>query len=703
MLSTRPSPCPLECHSDVALPLDPERASTCSSSAAHHSPQAKASIGARWSPQPSAALGPIENLPYANQDSASANDAASTTGTRDASRVGYGTRSTTGKLQRNNFYLHKPTMGPAKMFANVPAASSGTLIRKKRRRYGPKPEPPYTCFCGKVFKRHEHMLRHRATHDDGIKYECHICGKCFRRQDVMHRHTMTHTSRSRLQNKLRTPVTSSTTSTQQSTSSRKRGDESKSASGSRAGEPDYTHLDPPVICQDTLEDPLLRVGLADYPATPTSVRYNEDHHIAAAQLYSACNATRYSHASYPGTLAQGYGIDMNERAYTRTGEYGGMAEYHTRSGSSMSPPPPFFASPTGFAPDSFATGQYGVAMTRPHFGLAMLPLIDYEPKDSTTEAGHYSQSCYAGYTLAHGSMHVGASESEWSEQSPSVPSTHTFASPAWSQRAELSRREESASAPGGTPCGVTNRQLSLDPAVRLHSHQQPQHASASALLGGDSLLAGMHRSPSDEPRRRLATYYAHESLANMAQDGHGVKVEGNSDYGGVGLGLFDPLHSHDSGHLGSLPTPTLGNTPTMGGNERLPMLQSHTCPHVANSALLASSSYDLGAGMSSMQVSQGTATGSTWYASEGKAGFTSLLNASEPLDTGSPLTEATGYASPHSHAYGSSTNGRVSTKVESKQEAAGAPIDAHMVGASNGYSSSSSTASMHGGANSSRW
>lgn len=64
--------------------------------------------------------------------------------------------------------------------------------KRRRRKYGPKPEPPYACFCGKVFKRHEHMLRHRATHDDGIKYDCGICGKSFRRQDVMHRHTLTH-------------------------------------------------------------------------------------------------------------------------------------------------------------------------------------------------------------------------------------------------------------------------------------------------------------------------------------------------------------------------------------------------------------------------------------------------------------------------------------------------------------------------------
>lgn len=72
--------------------------------------------------------------------------------------------------------------------------------KRRRRKYGPKPEPPYSCFCGKVFKRHEHMLRHRATHDDGIKYDCTICGKSFRRQDVMHRHTLTHKNSSSSRN-----------------------------------------------------------------------------------------------------------------------------------------------------------------------------------------------------------------------------------------------------------------------------------------------------------------------------------------------------------------------------------------------------------------------------------------------------------------------------------------------------------------------
>ncbi|PWN48177.1 hypothetical protein IE53DRAFT_389638 [Violaceomyces palustris] len=64
--------------------------------------------------------------------------------------------------------------------------------KKQPSKQSAKGTSPFTCHCGKQFKRHEHMSRHQATHSDDIKFTCKICQKSFRRQDVLHRHTLTH-------------------------------------------------------------------------------------------------------------------------------------------------------------------------------------------------------------------------------------------------------------------------------------------------------------------------------------------------------------------------------------------------------------------------------------------------------------------------------------------------------------------------------
>ncbi|SPO25581.1 related to b-induced zinc finger protein [Ustilago trichophora] len=722
MLTTRTSTRQLESH-NATCSFDPTRIPPSSSSSSSHlvsPPQAKAAMTSTWSSAPPSSSTYIpDHQAFGHQDPAELAAAAA----RGAMRMGYATRSTTGTLPRN-ISIPEQTMGPATLFANGTMAQNGGMVRKKRRRYGPKPEPPYTCFCGKVFKRHEHMLRHRATHDDGIKYECHICGKCFRRQDVMHRHTMTHTSRSRLQNKMRNTASGTSSSAAAAGPSRKPAGEdnnSKVASSSRKREQEHIHLGHPgMMSQDLLEDPTLRVGLAEYPGTPSSSRHNEDHHIAAAQLYSACNGTRYSYPSYSVNMQPSHGADMSEAGYARSDSLGVMADYHSRMGSSMSPPPPFFPSPAGgFAQSSFEGGQFSVALGRPHLGLSTTftgSEYEYEPKANGHEAGHYAQSWHSGYALAHGSVHMGASESEWSEQSPSGPSTHTFASPAWSQKAELMRRDGPGSISGGTPSGLSNRQLSMDPAARWHQHShshqpQPQYQQGSPLIGSDAGLPSFHRSPAYEPRRRLSILHPQDGYSNPAQDGHGGKGDSHNESCGAGLGLFDQSHpqSHESGSLGFFPTPTFTSASAVGGGgggggERLPILH-HSSPHVTNGALLSSPSHYLGAGMNSMHVSQGSSSQhSASYAPESKPGFGSMVNASEPFDTGSPLTEATGNASPQSHVFGGSGGGRDSMHPEAKEEPSDPLLDPHLAGGNNGgYSSSSSTASAHGGQNSRRW
>lgn len=198
----------------------------------------------------------------------------------------------------------------------------------------------------------------------------------------------------------------------------------------------------------------------------------------------------------------------------------------------------------------------------------------------------------------------------------------------------------------------------------------------------------------------------------MVPDGHAVKAEHHHESSNVGLGLFDQSHSqtHESGNLGLFPTLTFSNASAMGGvggGERLPMLHHPSPPHVANGTLLSSPSHYLGAGMNSMHVSQGSNGQHSSYAGEGKPVFTSMLSVLEPLDTGSPLTEATGNASPQSHAFGGcgSGSGRESMHPEAKEERSDPLIDPHLIGGNaSGYSSSSSPAgSARGGQSDRRW
>ncbi|KAJ1033078.1 hypothetical protein NDA16_000357 [Ustilago loliicola] len=704
MLTTRTSMRHSDPSNATSSLFDPTQAplSSSSSSPAHLiSPHVniRAAMGPNWSSAPSTSSFLTSNLAFGGQDQAAM---AAAVASRGAMRVGYSTRSTTGAQQ---------VMSGATLFANGPTASNGSsngVMRKKRRRYGPKPEPPYTCFCGKVFKRHEHMLRHRATHDDSIKYECHICGKCFRRQDVMHRHTMTHTSRSRLQSKMRTTASapSSSGNANHSNANRREGEDSIKMGGGvrkREQEPGSYHEQhlggyAGMNQQDVLEDPLLRVGLSEYPATPTSVRHNEDHHIAAAQLYTACNAPRYSYPSYPVNMQGG---EIGEVAHARWAEPGMVADYHSRMGSSsLSPPPSFFPSPAaGFAPVAFEPGHFGVPLARSHSGMSTLPAgVVYETK---VHAGHdaapYAQSWHGGYSFApHGSIHMGASESEWSEQSPSGPSTHTFASPAWSQKAELIRREGVGSS-NGAPAGLSNRQLSLDPSgARWQQHQPQQYQHGSSLLGGggESGHATLHRSPNYEPRRRLSTIHLHENYADEAGSN---RQRGSHDQSGVvGLGLFDQSHGHETGSLAINPASTFGNSnassaESSGNGDRLPAMH-HSSPHAANSNLFPSPSHYLGAGMSSMQVSESSGHHSSSYPCESKSSFKSVLNASETFDTGSPLTEVTANISPRSYARGS-TGGAdpESMHQEAKEEPEDEPLDPHLTDGNNGYASSTST------------
>lgn len=709
--------------------------------------------------------------------------AAAAAAARGGTRPGYATRSSTGTLPRNLNINNQAMTGPT-LFAMGPAAQNvGTAngtARKKRRRYGPKPLPPYACFCGKVFKRHEHMLRHRATHDDQIKYDCHICGKSFRRQDVMHRHTMTHASRGRQGNKMRTTASASMSAAilpnaanaQASGSNRKGDDDDKTIVAGRKREQDHAHQgygggnsgngsnnnNNGSSNHDMLEDPTLRVGLAEYPEESTSSRHNQDHHIAAAQLYSAYNTTRYPCPTYPVSMPPPYGngasIDMGEAGYARSESFDVMTDYHSRMGSSMSPPPAFFASATGFGANAFEAGQLGAsAMARPYAAMPMATVgtgCEYESKPHGQEAGHhYVQPWHnPGYGSAHGAMHMGASESDWSEQSPSGPSPHTFASPAWSQKAELMRRDGTASASSGTPLGLSSstRQLSMDPALRWHSHLQPQQQQqqqypqqpsqyhyGSPLGGGNNEAGsvGLDRSPAQVVRRRLSGLGGANGYgANAPHDahmhaGHGavIKAEGHGETTdvGLGLGLMSQSHvGHESGSLGLLTTPTMANVSALSGasGERMPtMHDTHVSPNVSNSTTLSSSSspcHYLGAGMSSMHVSHGANHQAlpTHASDSNKHGFTSMANVLEPFDSGSPLTEATGNASPHSHSHSHShSNGQGhgyaasgSMHADTKRGSSDPPIDPHLGAGCNGYATgSSSTVGLHGGQGGRRW
>ncbi len=296
-----------------------------------------------------------------------------------STRVGYATRSTTGALPRQMSFSAQP-VGAAELFATGPTAqnsANGATTRKKRRRYGPKPEPPYACFCGKIFKRHEHMLRHRATHDDKIKYECHICGKCFRRQDVMHRHTMTHTSRSRLQSKMRT--TASNPSTAASAPARRAFEDSKPSKMGRQREKGQSQFDYAASHQDVLEDASLRVGLGDDSTSSDLTQYNEDHYIAAAQLQSTCVGARYPYAASPVNMQPAFGgsTAMIEAGYARSDSFDVMTDYQSRS--AVSPPLALYPSATTLSTTGLSGGQFGAAMAPPQ-----LPATLEWPRDTTT-------------------------------------------------------------------------------------------------------------------------------------------------------------------------------------------------------------------------------------------------------------------------------------------------------------------------------
>ncbi|CBQ73801.1 conserved hypothetical protein [Sporisorium reilianum SRZ2] len=61
------------------------------------------------------------------------------------------------------------------------------------------PSSKHQCdICSKTFARHEHMLRHRASHTDTASYSCQDCGKRFRRSDVLQRHRRLHAARKEL-------------------------------------------------------------------------------------------------------------------------------------------------------------------------------------------------------------------------------------------------------------------------------------------------------------------------------------------------------------------------------------------------------------------------------------------------------------------------------------------------------------------------
>ena len=780
MLTTRTPTRPTESHGgsfdptrvSLSASAQPCSASLSSSINGHMiSPQDRAAMGGNWTTAAASSSSSfMSDHPSFGQQGAA--DMGSSTAAAAASRGvmrggGYATRSTTGSLVRTVGMNEQSTMGgnffEAGSVAQNQMNGSGGVVRKKRRRYGPKPEPPYMCYCGKVFKRHEHMLRHRATHDDHIKYECPICGKCFRRQDVMHRHTMTHSSRGRLQNKMRNTVSASSSSLSSLTATaasvasgqnRQPGEEEKVIHLNRKREHEHANMGYGSNNHEMLEDPTLRVGLAEYPATPTSSRHNQDHHIAAAQLYNACNGTRYSYPSYQLSAPQpvyGGGMDMTEGAYARSESFEVMtADYHSRMAASMSPPPAFFPSAPGFAPSAIEADQFSFTMGRPHLSLSTsmgAGGYEYETKPLAQDAGHhYAQSWHGGYGLAHNPVHMGASESEWSEQSPSGPSTHTFASPAWSQKAEVMRREGASSA-SGTPLGlISNRQLSMEPASRWHGYsqhqqqlqlqqphsQQYQQQLGSPMFGGNSEdgFASMERSPAHLTRRRLSVMHSSNLGSSLAQDGHAhghspmVKAESHGESGaagsggsGTGLALFDQSYAgHGSNSLGLLTTPTLANASTVNGSsnnsERLAVPQyHHASPHTSNGANVVSSSsssssspsHYLGAGMNSMHVTQ-----SSSYNEKSKPGSTSMSSLAEPFDTGSPLTEVTGNASPsshsQSHAYGGEASSGTKSHGTAKQEtSADAIIDPHLASDKSGYVSSSSTASLHGGRSDRRW
>ncbi|KAJ9479222.1 Zinc finger protein MSN2 [Pseudozyma hubeiensis] len=685
-------------------------------------------------------------------------------------RAGYATRSSTGALSRN-FNVTSQALTATGLFSVGSIAqnggNAGSVVRKRRRRYGPKPDPPYQCFCGKIFKRHEHMLRHRATHDDTIKYECHMCGKTFRRQDVMHRHTMTHAARSRQSSKLRNTAAASGTAMPAAVTAKAAGlDQSGggdnntmlAAHRQRDQSQKQAQLGVQGISNDhdTLEDPTLRVGLGDYASDSSSSQHNQDHHIAAAQLYNACSTARYTYPGYAVSLqpvyANGSGVGAGGADYARSDGFEMTADCHVRKFSSASPPPAFFGGATTLGPHAFEAGQLGGA-TMPR-AQSMLPMMtmatghEYDAKHNGQDGGHhYATGWHAGnYGLAQGITQAGPAESEWSEQSPSGPSPLTFASPAWSQKGELLRREGTTSASNGTPLGLSassSRQLSLDPGARWHSysehqqqpqpHMQQQHQSLqSHYHQGSPLNAGtsdagfgtVDRSPAEVVRRRLSGLHHSNVYSTTISDaqsdaGHGAQskmaAHGGTATVGLGLGLVGQPHAEtEAGSLCLMATPTLSNAASNNGGraDRVPALHHPSAsPQVSNGTMFSSSSssssnHCLDIGMSSMRVSQDTFHhNSPSYGTEAKHGFTSMSSVLGPFDSNSPLTEATGNASPHSYGNGQARGYAVNAPLHSQAHRAssGPPIDPHLAASNNGYATDSSAASLPAASGFRRW
>ncbi|GAC94077.1 C2H2 type zinc finger containing protein [Pseudozyma hubeiensis SY62] len=684
-------------------------------------------------------------------------------------RAGYATRSSTGCLPRN-FNVTSQAMTATGLFSVGSMAhnsgNGGSMVRKRRRRYGPKPDPPYQCFCGKIFKRHEHMLRHRATHDDTIKYECHMCGKSFRRQDVMHRHTMTHAARSRQSSKLRNTASESGTAMPAAVTAKAAGldqggggDKTTLLAAHR--QRDQSQKQAQLGIQgisnehDMLEDPTLRVGLGDYASDSSSSQHNQDHHIAAAQLYNACSNARYTFPAYAVNLQPVYanssGVDAGGAGYARSDGFEMTSDYHARKFSSASPPPAFFGGAPNLGPQGFEAGQLGGAtMPRAQSMLPMLTMAtghEHDAKHNGQDGGHHcAASWHAGnYGLAQGITQAGPAESEWSEQSPSGPSPLTFASPAWSQKGEQFRREGTTSASNGTPLGLStsSRQLSMDPGARWHPYsehqQQPQppvqqqhlslqsHYQQGSPLNGSTSDAGfgsVHRSPAGVVRRLLSGLHHPNGYSTAISDaqsyaGHGAqgKMEAHGGTATVGLGLGLVAQSHvetQAGSLGLMGTPTLNNAAANNGSrgDRVPALhQTSASPQVSNGTMLSSSStassnHCLDIGMSSMRVSQDTLHhNSPSYGTEAKHGFTSMSSVLGPFDSNSPLTEATGNASPHSYGNGQGRGYAVNAPlhVQAHRASSGPPIDPHLAASNNGYATDSSAASLPGASGFRRW
>lgn len=84
------------------------------------------------------------------------------------------------------------------------------------------------------------------------------------------------------------------------------------------------------------------------------------------------------------------------------------------------------------------------------------------------------------------------------------------------------------------------------------------------------------------------------------------------------------------------------------------------------------------------------------HASRGKRDFTSMSNVLEPFDSGSPLTEATGNASPKSHYLGRAHRDGGAAHFDGRREQSGTSVDPTPTASINGYASSASNASERG-------